>query len=517
MTTVNVTSPANTVVVTESAGATLVSVITAGPQGATGATGATGPAGQGIAPGGTTNQVLAKASATNYDTTWITVAGTGTVTSVGTGTGLTGGPITTTGTIALANTAVTPNTYTLATVTVDQQGRITSASTGAVDLTYDAATRLLSNSGGTGVTLPLATTTDAGLESAADKSKLDSITVDTATVVRKYVRNNSGVNIPKGAAVYQTGSSGTTLTVALADASTEATAAQTLGLAQEAIANNANGFIVAVGLLDGIDTNALVEGQVIWLSETAGQITTTRPTQPAHGVVCGYCVKQGPGTSGILYVKVDNGLELSELHDVLITSATTGQFLQKAADGLWKPRTLVSGDVSGLGTAAVQNVGTGAGNVVQLDGSAKLPAVDGSALTNLPIAPTNLTYTASTRLLESSTGTDATLPLFSSTDPGLAPASGGGTSNFLRADGTWSAPVGGVTGVTATAPITSSGGSAPVISTSMATNRLLGRTTAGTGVAEEISVGSGLSLSAGSLSAPAPARAAALYLNTFCM
>lgn len=38
----------------------------------------------------------------------------------------------------------------------------------------------------------------------------------------------------------------------------------------------------------------------------------------------------------------------------------------------------------GLGTAAVANTGTSAGNVVILDGSAKLPAVDGSALTNLP-------------------------------------------------------------------------------------------------------------------------------------
>lgn len=40
----------------------------------------------------------------------------------------------------------------------------------------------------------------------------------------------------------------------------------------------------------------------------------------------------------------------------------------------------------GLGTAAVEDVGTSAGNVVQLDGSAKLPAVDGSQLTNLPSA-----------------------------------------------------------------------------------------------------------------------------------
>lgn len=38
----------------------------------------------------------------------------------------------------------------------------------------------------------------------------------------------------------------------------------------------------------------------------------------------------------------------------------------------------------GLGTASTQDVGTSAGNVVQLNGSAQLPAVDGSLLTNLP-------------------------------------------------------------------------------------------------------------------------------------
>ena len=82
-------------------------VIPRGDVGATGATGATGPQGPGVAAGGTVGQVLIKASAVDYATAWLTLTGTGTVTSVdvsGGTTGLTfsGGPITAAGVITMA-------------------------------------------------------------------------------------------------------------------------------------------------------------------------------------------------------------------------------------------------------------------------------------------------------------------------------------------------------------------------------------------------------------------------------
>jgi hypothetical protein len=77
-----------------------------GPQGvagATGATGSAGAAGQGVPVGGTTGQVLRKASGTNYDTEWAAAgSGSGTITSValaGTGLSISGSPVTTSGTI----------------------------------------------------------------------------------------------------------------------------------------------------------------------------------------------------------------------------------------------------------------------------------------------------------------------------------------------------------------------------------------------------------------------------------
>jgi hypothetical protein len=64
-----------------------------------------------------------------------TDAQTGTVTSVATGAGLTGGPITTSGTISLDSSGVTPGSYTYPSITVDSYGRVTVAANGSTPVT----------------------------------------------------------------------------------------------------------------------------------------------------------------------------------------------------------------------------------------------------------------------------------------------------------------------------------------------------------------------------------------------
>ena len=172
----------------------------------------------------------------------------------------------------------------------------------------------------------------------------------------RIVRKSTAGTITKGQAVYVVGSTGTHLTVELADASTEATAATTIGVAAESISDVSDGYMIVSGLLTGLSTlptASFTNGAALWLSETAGALTTTRPTQPAHGVAMGWVINASNGSAGSAYIKIINGQELNELHDVLIVSATANNVLMyDSVSSLWKNRsagylsTLITGFAS---------------------------------------------------------------------------------------------------------------------------------------------------------------------------
>jgi hypothetical protein len=173
------------------------------------------------------------------------------------------------------------------------------------------------------------------------------------TLVRE-VKNTTGATLIKGTIVYINGANGNKPTVAKALATSDATSAQTFGFLQTDIANNAVGYAVAMGDLIGLDTSGITEGTQLYLSSTvAGTYTTTKQIAPAHLVYVGIVTRSHP-TLGQIEVKIQNGYELDELHDVLISGETDGQVLQfEGASGLWKNKTLATGLT--VGTTAISS------------------------------------------------------------------------------------------------------------------------------------------------------------------
>ena len=154
------------------------------------------------------------------------------------------------------------------------------------------------------------------------------------------VRNQTGSTIAAGAVVYINGSSGTNPTITLALADSDINSAKTYGLTSAAIANNSTGLVVAMGRLQNINTSAFLAGASLYLSPTVpGGYTTTKPSAPDHLVAIGFVIRSHP-TQGEIEVKIINGFELGELHDVAISGPVTGQSIYyDSVTDLWSNQT----------------------------------------------------------------------------------------------------------------------------------------------------------------------------------
>jgi hypothetical protein len=279
------------------------SLAAVGPQGPDGA------AGPGVAVGGATGQVLAKASGTDYDTEWV---------------------------------ARNPFNQELNTTDSVSFQNINAGVGDFSDISIGGSINYLGGS----INFSDNTSQSTALPSGTADGYIVSWDEDTATYLSVpndartlfiTARNITGTTIPKGSVVLITGASGNRPTIGLAQADTGANADGVIGITDAAIDNNANGRVITEGLADNLDTSAFAAGDKLFLSAvTPGGLVNVRPVQPAHSVAVGV-VTRSNNAVGSIEVKIQVGEHLEFLHDVLLTSNTNLDLLSyETSSGLWK-------------------------------------------------------------------------------------------------------------------------------------------------------------------------------------
>jgi hypothetical protein len=172
--------------------------------------------------------------------------------------------------------------------------------------------------------------------------------IDLVARVVNKVNPNTTLTKANYQVVRISGAQGQRLAVDLAQANNDNNSADTLGIVTETIATNQEGFIMTVGQLEGINTTGSLQsetwtdGDVLYLSPTtAGAITNIKPTgATGHIVILGY-VEYAHANNGKIYVKIMNGWELDELHNVYISSVANNQILSyETATSLWKNKSI---------------------------------------------------------------------------------------------------------------------------------------------------------------------------------
>lgn len=215
------------------------------------------------------------------------------------------------------------------------------------------------------------------------------IAAGESRILVAQIRNQTGTTLTKGTVIYLSGVSGNKPLAVRAQANSEATSSGTFGVVQNDILTNQNGFAVCAGSLEGFNTSTFAEGAVLWLSPTvAGGFTTTKPQAPNHAVYLGV-VTRSHATQGSVEIRVVNGYELEELHNVLIVNPLNKQVIAyDSVDSLYKNITLTKAD---FGLSNVDNTS----DVNKPISATTQAALDTKVNSNAPISgntKTKITY-----------------------------------------------------------------------------------------------------------------------------
>lgn len=169
--------------------------------------------------------------------------------------------------------------------------------------------------------------TDGTLELGLKGSQVK-LQIGQETVVRVVNKTTGSLTEAGYKAVKIISAQGQRLAIDLALANNDANSADTLGLVTENIALNQEGFITTFGIVNNINTTGDLQGEdwndgdLLYLSPfVSGSVTNIKPQAPNHMVIMGYVVYSHQN-NGKIFVKVDNGYEIDELHNVRILTGS---------------------------------------------------------------------------------------------------------------------------------------------------------------------------------------------------
>lgn len=160
----------------------------------------------------------------------------------------------------------------------------------------------------------------------ADLSGLGGGTIGTASRVQHDVKYAEQINI--GQAVYVSSADGTNMIVSKADNTSDMLSARTMGLVTATGNTNYQGTVVTEGLLEGLNTTAATIGDPVWLGTNGNLLYgfANKPSAPTHLVFIGIVTRVN-ANNGEIFVKVQNGFEIDELHDVVVTGRANNTLL----------------------------------------------------------------------------------------------------------------------------------------------------------------------------------------------
>lgn len=149
---------------------------------------------------------------------------------------------------------------------------------------------------------------------------------DTAKVVIAKVHNATGTTLQRGEVVYLFGATGDVASVKRANNKQDSTSSKTFGLVRRDIAAGDTGYITTQGQIEKLNLGSYTAGDVLWLDSIDGGFTKVKPQAPYHAVFLGVVERANNG-NGLAYVKPQNGVEVDEIHDVLVQNTINNQIL----------------------------------------------------------------------------------------------------------------------------------------------------------------------------------------------